>query len=474
MRLRKHLISCAAAICLLFGAQSSFAQEEQMPAQVQENVKIPFEEFTLENGLRVFLLKDNSLPIISVNLWFNVGSKDEQEGRTGFAHLFEHLMFMGTDKVPNIDLLLESGGGSNNASTREDVTNYYTVAPENMLEMVLFIESDRFAHLADAMTQEKLDKQRDVVLNERRQTLENQPYGKLWLEMPTALYPADHPYAHPVIGSSEDIRAAKLEDVIAFFNTYYVPANATLVVGGDFDSARARSLVEKYFGAIPKRPEPQHRAVPQITKAVKTRLTIEDEVQVPRLTMVFHSPAVMAPGDAELDIFANVLCKGQNSRLVNRLVYEKQLASNVSCGQMSGLASLFLIDAMPLPGVSIETLEAEIMDEIKKIVADGVTEKEFNQTKNGIETAFVMQLQSIGSRADSFNSYVFYSNGQTNFPEGDLNRYRNATIESMMATVRTLFSDDSRRSTLIVVPKETSAPKDTNAQETETNTGAEP
>ena len=447
-----------------------------MPVQVQENVRIPFETFTLDNGLRVFLLRDNSLPIISVNLWFNVGSKDEQVGRTGFAHLFEHLMFMGTDKVPNIDKLLESGGGSNNASTREDVTNYFTVAPENMLETVLFIESDRFAHLADAMTQEKLDKQRDVVLNERRQSYENQPYGKLWLEMPAAMYPEGHPYAHPVIGSSEDIRAAKLEDVIAFFNTYYVPANATLVVGGDFDTANTKALVEKYFGAIPKRPAPEHRAIPQVTMPTKTRVTIPDEVQVPRITMLFHSPAVMAPGDAELDIFSNILCKGQNSRLVNRLVYEKQNASNVSCFQMSGFASLFVITATPLPGVPVETLEAEIMDEMKKIVADGVTEKEFNQTKNGIETAFVMQLQSIASRTDSFNSYVFYSNGKTDFPEGDLNRYRNATIESMMTTVRSLFADDSRRSTLIVVPKEAVANevKDAAAADSEPKTEAQP
>ncbi|MBO4349519.1 MAG: insulinase family protein [Proteobacteria bacterium] len=177
MKLLKYL--CAAAMALTFAAPIHAQAQETTMTQSQEDIRIPFEEMTLDNGLRVFLLKDNTLPMISVNLWFDVGSKDEQPGRTGFAHLFEHLMFMGTDKVPNIDILLESGGGSNNASTREDVTNYYTVAPENMLETVLFIEADRFAHLADAMTQEKLDKQRDVVLNERKQSYENQPYGKI-------------------------------------------------------------------------------------------------------------------------------------------------------------------------------------------------------------------------------------------------------------------------------------------------------
>lgn len=450
MKLLKYL--CAAALALSFTAPIHALAQETKMTQSQEDIRIPFEEMTLDNGLRVFLLKDNTLPMISVNLWFDVGSKDEQPGRTGFAHLFEHLMFMGTDKVPNIDILLESGGGSNNASTREDVTNYYTVAPENMLETVLFIEADRFAHLADAMTQEKLDKQRDVVLNERKQSYENQPYGKIWLEMPMALYPEGHPYAHPVIGSVEDIKAASLQNVIDFFNTYYVPANATLVVGGDFESDKAKTLIKKYFGAIQARPKPKTAEIPQVQKPVKARLTVEDDVQVPRITLVWHSPAVMQKGDAELDIFANILCKGQTSRLINRLVYEKQMASSVSCGQMSGLASLFLIDAMPMPGVTVEALEAEILEELRDIVDKGITDDEFNRTKNSIETEFVKQMQSIGTRADNFNSYLFYAKS-TDFPGGDLKRYRNATVGDMMQIVQKLFKDESLRSTLIVMPK---------------------
>lgn len=433
---------------------SPLAQENTMTAQ--ESVSIPFEHFTLENGLNVYMLRDNTLPIITANLWFNVGSKDEQDGRTGFAHLFEHLMFMGTDAIPDIDMILESGGGSNNASTREDVTNYYTVAPENMLEMVLYIEADRFANLAAAMTQEKLDKQRDVVLNERRQTLENQPYGKLWLEMPAALYPQNHPYAHPVIGSVNDIKAASIQDVVDFFNTYYVASNATLVIGGDFDSKTAQNLVEKYFANLEKRPVPPHPAIPQLEYPVVPRKNIDDDVQIPRLTMVWHSPAFMTPGDAELDIFSNILCKGQNSRLVNRLVYEKQLASNVSCGQMSGLASLFIIDAMPIDGVSLQTLEAEILDEIHAILKTGISEEEFNRTKNSIETAFVKQLQSIGSRADNFNSHLFYT-GKTDFPAGDLQRYRNANAQGLMKIIQSLFTDDAKRCTLTVTPKNTNS-----------------
>lgn len=451
MKFKHFMRNCAAALVLCFGAQAS-AEEGLMPQSQGVDLRIPYESFTLDNGLKVFLLRDNALPVVSVNLWFNVGSKDEKLGRTGFAHLFEHLMFMGTDKVPNIDMLLESGGGSNNASTRQEVTNYYTVAPENMLETVLYIEADRFAHLADAMTQEKLDKQRDVVLNERKQTMENQPYGKLWDDMPSVMYPADHPYAHPVIGSEEDIRSATLQDVIDFFHTYYVPANATLVVGGDFDAAKTKALIEKYFGVIAKRPQPVRPQIPKVTHPTTARHTLYDKVQIPMIAMLWHSPAFFEKGDAELDILATILCQDKNSRLINRLVYDKQLASNVSCGQMSGFSSLFIIEAMPLPGVSLETLEAEIIDELHAIARDGISDHEFDRTKNGIETAYVKQLQSIASRADNFNSYHFYT-GKTDFPEGDLNRYRNATTASLMEIVRTLFTDDTRRSTLIVLPE---------------------
>ncbi len=443
--------ACVACSFLCAAASNMGMCEEMAAAEEQTSADIPFESFALENGLNVYLIRDNALPIVTANLWFNVGSKDEQPGRTGFAHLFEHLMFMGTEAVPDIDILLESGGGSNNASTREEVTNYYTVAPENMLETVLYIEADRFAHLDRAMTQEKLDKQRSVVLNERRQSYENQPYGKLWLAMPEAMYPAGHPYAHPVIGSADDLNAATVDDVVSFFRTYYVPSNATLVVAGDFETEKARAWVKKYFGQVEKRPKPPAVDVPQVTHPAKTRTEIADDVQSPRLTMAWHSPAFMQPGDAELDIFSSILCKGQNSRLIKRLVYEKQIAANVSCGQMSGLASMFIIDAMPIEGVSAEVLEKEILEELALILKDGIAKAEFEQTKNSIETSFVKQLQSIGSRADSFNSHLYYTK-QTNFPSGDLQRYRNATAEGLMKIAREILSDDTRRCTFVVTP----------------------
>ncbi len=453
-RLIHTLIGCATALGIAFAAPAS-AQEAAHMESSQPAIRIPFEQFKLDNGLTVFLLKDNTLPIISVNLWFNVGSKDERKGRTGFAHLFEHLMFMGTDSVPDIDILLESGGGSNNASTREDVTNYYTIAPENMLETVLFIESDRLSNLASAMTQEKLDKQRDVVLNERKESYENQPYGKVWLEIPSMLYPPSHPYAHTVIGDAEDIRSASVDDVKDFFNTYYVPANATLIVAGDFDANNARELVTKYFAPIQARPVPAHAEIQQVTHPQKTRLILEDDVQLPRLVMLWHSPAFTAPGDAELDILASILCKGKNSRLINKLIYEKQLASNVSCSQISAKASMFMIDAIPMPGTSIEDLEAAILEELHNVAQNGVSDAEFAKIKTGIETTYVKQLQSIASRADNFNSYYFYT-GSTDFPSADLVRYQNASTSSLHQIAKDLFSDDERRATIVVYPSSNS------------------
>ncbi|MFA5623546.1 MAG: pitrilysin family protein [Bradymonadales bacterium] len=417
-----------------------------------KGMDIPYESFVLDNGMQVFLLVDRSLPVVALNMWFDVGSKNERAGRTGFAHLFEHLMFMGTERVPDIDLLLESGGGSNNASTSNDVTNYYTVAPENMLERLLFIEADRLANLASSMTSEKLDKQREVVLNERRQMYENQPYGKAWLEMPTLLYPEGHPYAHPVIGSEEDIRAATLEDVLEFFNSYYTPANVSLVLAGDFDAERGRALVEKYFGAIKGRKKPESVQFERMRYPAKERVVIEDKVQLPRLVMFWHSPAFLAPGDAELDILSSILCKGKNSRLINSLVYEKQLASSVNCAQMSSKASTFIIDALPLPGVRIEALEEEILAILKEIGEEGVREDEFARTKNSIEMAYIKQLQTVGSRADNFNSFYFYS-GSTAFPSKDLQRYRDANTASLMQVYQEIFLDPKRRATLIVEPE---------------------
>ena len=449
-RFNTLLLGFAAALGMTF-ATPIFAQETNFMEHTQASVTIPFEQFKLDNGLTVFLLRDNTLPIISVNLWFNVGSKDERSGRTGFAHLFEHLMFMGTERVPDIDILLESGGGSNNASTREDATNYYTVAPENMLETVLYIEADRLSGLARAMTPDKLNKQRDVVLNERKQSYENQPYGKIWLELPGILYPEGHPYAHSVIGDVADIQSATVEDVVDFFNTYYVPANASLVVAGDFETEKAKSLIRQYFAPIPARPAPEPIAIAQLTHPQKNRVTLEDNVQLPRLVMLWHSPAFLSAGDAELDILSSILSKGKNSRLVNKLVYEKQMASSVQAGQISSRASMFMIDAVPLPNVPIETLEQAILDELRDIVDNGVSEEEFAKTKNSIETSYIKQLQSIGSRADNFNNYYFYS-GSTSFPAADLERYHKATRETLLAISREILSDDSRRATVIVVP----------------------
>ena len=268
---------------------------------------IPFTRYELPNGLQVILMEDHHLPQVCVDTWYRVGSKDEAKGRSGFAHLFEHLMFMGTFRLPGngFDKVMEASGGWNNAWTMEDATNYYDVGPPNLLETFIWMEADRMQQLGEAMTQEKLDLQRDVVRNERRQSNEDRPYGMVEIEIPTALYPTGHPYDHSVIGSHEDLQAASVEDVKGFFASWYVPNNASLVVSGDFDSAQARGWVEKYFGGLARKELPVRVVPGPVTTPQKTDVTITDQVDAPQLNLVWHSPAKFGAGDAEMVLVAD-------------------------------------------------------------------------------------------------------------------------------------------------------------------------
>ncbi len=260
--------------------------------------KIAFEKFVLPNGLTVIFHEDRSSPLVAVNLWYHVGSKDEEPGRTGFAHLFEHLMFMGSKNAPypSFDSIMESWGGHNNGTTSNDRTNYYEIGPTNLLETCLWLEADRLATLADVITEEELERQRKVVQNERRQSYENRPYGQSELAIPEAMYTPDHPYHWPTIGSHADLEAAGVADVRAFFERYYLPSNASLVVAGDFDFAAGRALVEKYFGWIPKRPAPSRRTPPPAVLDGNREITLTDRVQLPRLRLCWHSPPLFARG----------------------------------------------------------------------------------------------------------------------------------------------------------------------------------
>ncbi|HVP14944.1 MAG TPA: pitrilysin family protein, partial [Terriglobales bacterium] len=298
-------------------------------------LRVPYSMFTLGNGLKVIVHEDHALPIIAVNTWFHVGSGDEKPGRTGFAHLFEHIMFMGSQHVPTgeFDKLLEAAGADNNGSTTQDRTNYYEDGPSNALPLMLWLDSDRMGHLLPEMTAEKVDLQRGVVQNERRQSYENQPYGLAMENILKRLFPPTHPYHWPVIGSMADLSAASLEDVRGFFRTWYTPNNAVIAIAGDIDSSAARALAERDFGAIPRGPAVTRPAPPPFALDSTVYGVLEDRVQVPRVYVAWHAPKAYAPDDAALDAAAEILGGGKSSRLYRRLVYELQIATNANAYQ---------------------------------------------------------------------------------------------------------------------------------------------
>ncbi|HYG19250.1 MAG TPA: pitrilysin family protein, partial [Ohtaekwangia sp.] len=336
-----------------------------------QKISVPYEQFTLPNGLHVILHRDNTVPRATVNMWYHVGSGSEKPGRTGFAHLFEHILFEGSGHVPEgkFDSWLEAAGANNNGSTTEDRTNYYEDIPANALDLALFLESDRMGYLLDVMDPSKVDGQRDVVKNERRQSYENRPYGKAYLELPPLLYPEGHPYSWTVIGSMEDLSAASHQDVVDFFKTYYVPANASLCIAGDIDIAKTRSTVEKWFSDVPAGKLPSAAPTPPPAMLIEEkRKVIEDKVQLPRLMMVWLTPPNYHPGNAEIDVISQLLTQGKNSRLYKRLVYDLQIAQSVSAYQDSKkLGSELMISVDARPGVKLGEIEKIILEEISRL-----------------------------------------------------------------------------------------------------------
>ncbi len=415
-------------------------------------LSIPHEHYRLDNGLQVVLAPDATLPQVVVNLWMDVGSKDEPQGRTGFAHLFEHLMFMGTDRVPGagFDHAMEAHGGWNNAWTSEDATDYYEVGPSGLLETLLWLEADRLQALGQSMTQEKLDLQREVVRNERRQSYENAPYGPLWLELPEAMFPPEHPYGHPVIGSHEDIIAAGVQDVRDFFSTWYVPNNASLVVAGDLDTTQARAAIERFFGEIQARPLPDRPRVAPVTHPVKTRVDIRDQVQVPMGVLAWHSPGALQPGDAELDLVSGILAGGEASRLTRGLV-DTGLALEVDANQYSQtLGSVFMIEFKPAPGHDLDELRGLVLEQLRRLAQQGPTAEELEREQNQLELRFLHQLESLHSRASALNRYLV----QMGTPDGlerDLDRYRKASVEGVRQAAASL--GEERLCELRVLPR---------------------
>ncbi len=412
--------------------------------------KIDIEKYTLPNGLDVILSEDHRLPIVGVDLWYHVGPAHEAPGRTGFAHLFEHMMFQGSKHVPgdaHFRLLEGAGGTGLNGTTDFDRTNYFETVPSNQLELALWLESDRMGYLLDTVDQAKLSNQQDVVRNERRQSTENAPYGIVQEAFVKALFPAGHPYHGNVIGSHADIQAAKLEDVREFFRQYYAPNNAALAIAGDIDKAATKKLVEKYFGSLKRGPAVPALKVSTPPITAERRLVVQDRVELPRVYMGWHSPAFFKDGDADADIAAGVLGDGRSSRLYKKLVYDRQIAQSVSAYQYSlMLGSGFGIDAIARPGHTLQELEAAIEEELALIRKEGPTAAEVERVRNVIETRTLSGLQrrgGFGGVADQLNLYNHFL-GTPDYLAQDVMRRRSVTPESVRRFVQQYLRPDAR------------------------------
>jgi zinc protease len=399
------------------------------PASADEP-KISFESFQLSNGMKVYVIEDHKAPLVHEVLWFEVGSKDEVANRTGFAHLFEHLMFKGSAHLPDgmLDKLLEGAGGWSNAFTSSDMTVYQNVAASNFLEMVLWIEADRLAGLLDTFDKAKLDNQRDVVLNERRQSYENQPYGMAELLIQEHLWPKDHGYHWSTIGYPADLKAASVPDVAAFFKKYYVPNNATLVIAGDVKTEEVKRLVEKYLGWIPRAPEParpQYKTPAPITKEIVVKTT--DDVQVPRVYLSWRGPAGFTADEPAIELAAAILGDGKSSRLYKRLVYEEKIAQDVRAGfDGEQLGGTFQIVATAKPGIDPARLIKEISEEVAKLSTTAPDAVELQRAQNSHEAGFLRGLEPTLSRAIQLARYDVEAKDPGYFPK-DLARFRAVT-----------------------------------------------
>ena len=402
--------SLLAALGLLAGLASTARAADGPVERTIPDLKV--ETYTLPNGLNVILHEDHTTPFVGVNLWYKVGSKDEKTGRTGFAHLFEHLMFQGSEHHDSEYFgPLEKLGAQINGSTSNDRTNYYEALPTNGLETALWLEADRMGFLLPALTQAKLDNQRDVVKNERRQRVDNVPYGQAQEKIAQLLYPPEHPYYHSVIGSLADLSGASLSDVSTFFRTYYSPNNASLCLAGDFDPTEARKLITKYFGPIPKGPEVAklEASVPTLTEPKS--LTMTDAVQLSRGTMVWPTVPINDGDEAALDTLAAIMGQLPNeNRLYRALVYDKSLAASVSSFHgTNALSGTFVVSISPQKGKELDELVAIADKEIARMQAEGPTAAEVEKVKNATESSSVQRLQSAQAKADFFNRYFVQS-----------------------------------------------------------------
>jgi zinc protease len=431
----------------------SWAQDPRPPELALERSKLP-------NGLELILHEDHRTPIVTVNLWYHVGSKDEPAGKNGFAHLFEHVMFQGSKHVPEDAYfrdLERVGATSVNGTTGDDRTNYYETVPANQLELALWLESDRMGFLLDHVDQLTFAGQRDVVKNERRQSYENAAYGMVYPLYRAALYPAGHPYHNVTIGTPRDLDAATLDDVRAFFRTWYVPNNATLVVAGDIDKARVKELVEKYFGPIPQGqlPDRSSQAHPQVAPlAGEQRLDVAAGVELPRVYLLWPTPPAFAPEDGQLDLLAQILAGGKTSRLYKRLVYDMQIAQDVGAHQSSAqLGSVFEIVATAQPHHTTEELTKAIDEELAILRASGVRPEELTRAKTITVSNILYDLERDSSRANRINYYAQMA-GDPGYLRRDLARYADANAVDLAETARR-WLPEGKRVVVVVAPDKT-------------------
>jgi len=412
----------------------------------------------LQNGLFVSLSEDHTAPIVAVNLWYHVGSANEPPGRTGFAHLFEHMLFQGSADVQANEHfeLVQRAGGTLNGSTWLERTNYFETLPSNQLELALWLEANRMGALLPAMTQQKLDTQRDVVKNERRWSMDNQPYGS-WLEkLPALCFPAEHPFHHSLMGSMEDLTAASLDDVAQFFATFYTPDNAVLSIAGDFDRTEALRLVERHFGPIPRggrKPPLPDMSLPPVFGQWK-REVVPDDVMLPRLFLAFRSPAFGTDAYYPASVCGAILGLRNGSRLKRRLVREREVAAETTAFtfDLAKGSDLLVVDVTARPGVPAEQLEQEVALEIDALVRDGVTDAEVKRAVALIQTMFVSGMQEAGERADKLSMFATYF-GDPNLLNEEVDRYRAVTAEQVNAFIAERLGENNRAS-LVYVPRE--------------------
>jgi zinc protease len=432
-------------------------------------MQLPIETFTLDNGLRVVCSADRTAPIVAVNLWYHVGSANERPDRTGFAHLFEHMLFQGSEHVAANEHfeLVQRAGGTLNGSTWLERTNYYETVPSNQLALALWLEADRMGRLLPAMTQEKLDTQRDVVKNERRWSVDNQPYGTWWERLPALVFPPTHPFHHSLIGSMEHLSEATLEDVADFFRMYYTPDNAVLSIVGDFEADEARQLVAQLFGPIPRgsgRTPLPDMSLPEVFGEWR-RAVVEDEVMVPRLFLGMRAPVFGSADYYAVSVAGAVLGASRGCRLYRRLVREQQCASAVSAFtfDLAKGSDILIIDATARPGISGESLEQSVGWELDALHAGDVTEAEVRRAKSLILTDLTTSLQSAQSRADKLSQFATLL-GDPHLLNSEYDRYAAVTVEDVRRACRVRMGRDNR-ATLLYLPRAANGASESSASE---------